>query len=325
MALIDLAIYAISASIHVWIKRKKRPCILILSMRIAHYSCFGRYYISPEFLKMGKSPGYCTNSSIRHDDGSLPSRTADIESATNFAAVLYAPRSDRHMNKCWPGSHTKPRAQYLISPAALDICFLKVKKCVAIGDLCISASCHAGITKISFHIFNEISDCSSSEDTRSQVPESRLNPRVLHSFFHQAWIWQFVIPLPLQTWNCPQIFPLSCILLEVTGNWISTDQQVTQNQEHIILSSPVALDNYSLKDKTCVTLGELCISASNSCRNKGKIPVISYFQWEVSGYCTVSSIRHGNGNLPSLFHCRYRICRKFCYCPECSSKQQAHE
>lgn len=58
----------------------------------------------------------------------------------------------------------------------------------------------------------------------------------------------------------------------------------------------------------------------NSCRNKEKIPSISHFQWEVPGYFTVASIRHGDGNLPSLFHCRYRICRKFCYCPVCSSK-----
>jgi hypothetical protein len=60
----------------------------------------------------------------------------------------------------------------------------------------------------------------------------------------------------------PQFFPLSCILLEVTGNWISLNQQVTQNQEQNILSSPAALDYCSLKDKTCVTLGDLCISAS---------------------------------------------------------------
>lgn len=211
--------------------------------------------------EIGKTPGYCTNSSIRHDDSNLPSRTAEIESATNIVAVLYAPQSSRHMNKYWLGSKSKPKAQHLISPGALDICSLKDKKYVAIGDLCILASFHVGITKTSFNIFNEISDCSSSEDTRSQVPESRSNPRLLHCLFHQARIWQFVILLPLQTWNLPETFPLSCILLELTGNWISTDQQVAQNQD-IILSSPAALDNCSLKDKTCITLGDLCISDS---------------------------------------------------------------
>lgn len=75
---------------------------------------------TPSVLALSLPSGMAT--SICH----IPS-TADIEFAANFATVLNALQSNRHMNNYWAASYGKPRSQQLCSPVALEMCAWKDK------------------------------------------------------------------------------------------------------------------------------------------------------------------------------------------------------
>lgn len=167
-------------------------------------------------------------------------------------------------------SHKTKNRSILSSPPALDNCFLKDKTCVTLGELCISASIHVGIRKksLAFHIFIE-----KSQGTALSLP-SGMAMAICH---------------PSSTAETE---------FEVTGTWITTARQVTENWEHSSYVCQLLSKCVLGRTKLCVTFSDLCITVSVHIRT-GKCLEILILWWESQ----IATIRH-----------------KFCRCPVCSSK-----